>query len=45
MAEKIKVDDDKLEVIVDSLSNMQSGELQIIVEDGKIVKVIRIENW
>ncbi|MBS4220412.1 DUF2292 domain-containing protein [Bacillus sp. FJAT-49711] len=45
MAEKVMVESDQLQVIVDSLNNMNSGELQITVEDGRIVKIIRIENW
>ncbi|MBS4198233.1 DUF2292 domain-containing protein [Bacillus sp. FJAT-49732] len=45
MAEKVKAESDQLQVIVDSLNNMQSGELQITVQEGKIVKIIRIENW
>ncbi|MCJ8008274.1 DUF2292 domain-containing protein [Lederbergia wuyishanensis] len=45
MAEKVKEESDQLQVIVDSLNNMQSGELQITVQEGKIVKIIRIENW
>jgi len=45
MAENVKAESDQLQVIVDSLNKMHSGELQITVQDGKIVKIIRIENW
>ncbi|RWR12848.1 YezD family protein [Siminovitchia fortis] len=43
MSVKEKVDDEKLKVIVEALSNLRFGELQITVHEGKIVQINRIE--
>ncbi|WP_144462045.1 YezD family protein [Siminovitchia fortis] len=43
MGVKEKVDNEKLKVIVEALSNLRFGELQITVHEGKIVQINRIE--
>ena len=43
MGEKATIDTEKLQVIVEALKNLQFGELQITVHEGKIVQINKIE--
>ncbi|GIN20916.1 MAG TPA: DUF2292 domain-containing protein [Bacillus bacterium] len=43
MVDKTKVDNEKLRLIVEALSKLRFGELQITVHEGKIVQINRIE--
>jgi hypothetical protein len=43
MAEKTKVESEKLKLIAEALRNLRFGELQITVHEGKIVQINRIE--
>lgn len=43
MGEKATVDKEKLDLIVEALRNLQFGELQITVHEGKIVQINKIE--
>lgn len=43
MGEKVKLENEKLKVIVEALGNLRFGELQITVHEGKIVQINRIE--
>lgn len=43
MSEKVTVDETKLRLIAEALSQLRFGELQITVHEGKIVQINRVE--
>lgn len=43
MAQSVKVDDKKLEVIAKAIQNLEFGEVHITIQDGVIVQINRLE--